>query len=47
MAKASGNFVSVENWTLNRGTDQEKLIVKIAVRQSDGKFLGATNFRQK
>lgn len=47
MSKRSDITKRVETWTLRRGESDERTIVKIAVRHSDGRFNGATNFRQK
>lgn len=47
MSKRSDITKRVETWTLNRGQRDERQVTKIAVRHSDGKFNGATNFRQK
>lgn len=43
----SGISKRVETWTVNKGQTNEKTIVKIAVRHSDGRFNGATNFVEK
>lgn len=51
--RASGSFKSVETWTIRNDrrdpkvTDQRITVVKIAVRESNGRFLGATNFKDK
>lgn len=47
MSKTSGNTVRMETWTRNRGTTQEKQVVKVAVRNRLGQFHGATNFPTK
>ena len=45
MSKVSDNKMKVESWTLNRGTRNESVVTKVAVRNSLGQFHGATNFR--
>ena len=51
-SKATGPFKRVENWNVRNfdksgpiKTDR-KIVTKIAVRNPDGTFDGATNFRQ-
>jgi DUF438 domain-containing protein len=44
-SKTSGNNVRVESWTLNKGRTDQTFIRKVAVRDRDGRFHGATNFR--
>lgn len=43
----SGNTVRVETWVKDKGTKNEKQVVKIAVRNRLGQFHGATNFPSK
>jgi hypothetical protein len=45
MSKTSGNTVRTENWVRERGTRNERVVTKYAVRDSDGRFVGATNYR--
>lgn len=44
-----GQFTKrVETWAVTKPGKKNKVtIVKVAVRSSDGKFHGATNFREK
>ena len=44
-SKTSGNTVRTENWVRERGTKNERTVTKYAVRDSDGRFVGATNYR--
>lgn len=41
----SVNRIKMEAWTLDRGTDRERQVAKVAVRNEKGQFNGATNFR--
>ena len=47
MRKTSGNKVSVEAWNVrdNDKADARKTVAKVAVRDSKGRFLPATNYR--
>ena len=45
MSKSTGNKVRVESWKVNKGSANETVVSKVAVRNHLGQFHGATNFR--
>jgi hypothetical protein len=49
MSKSSDNRVKVENWNVadpaKRFSDGRVVVTKVAVRDSRGRFHGATNFK--
>lgn len=49
MARSTGNRVRVETWNVrdraNRFGNGRMVVTKIAVRDSRGRYLGATNYR--
>lgn len=50
MSKPSGNRVSVEAWNVKTKVTEDnpsgrKNVAKVAVRDSAGRFLGATNYK--
>lgn len=48
MRKRPVNFTKrVETWTVRQSDGSAKSEVRIAVRANDGRFHGATNYRQR
>ena len=50
MAKSTGNKIRIERWAVQTPKselypDGRKVVTKVAVRDREGKFHGATNFR--